>query len=96
MYYTPFTNLDLVMFLNHYFMSFIACLAFAVIMVGALAGWNHDGAHPWKFNTPASRNLYFGLLGLALIGFLYFLPLTYGVPLSPAGLSQHMWLPTWR
>ena len=28
--------------------------------------------------------------------FLYFLPISYGWPLSPADLQQRMWLPSWR
>ena len=61
-----------------------------------LAGWHKDGEHPWKFPSPLSRGLFFGLIGLALIGFIYFAPLTYGVPLSPADMDRRIWLPTWR
>ncbi len=92
----PFSRIERVMFLYHYFMALILSLAFTVIMLGALAGWHKDGEHPWKFPSPLSRGLFFGLIGLALIGFIFFAPLTYGVPLSPADMDRRMWLPTWR
>jgi dolichyl-phosphate-mannose-protein mannosyltransferase len=94
--FLPFSRIVRVMFLYHYFFALIYSLAIAVIMLGALGDWTHDGQHPWKFSTPTSRNLYIGVLTVAAIGFIYFAPLSYGVPLSPAELAQHMWLPTWR
>ncbi|GAC1371967.1 MAG: phospholipid carrier-dependent glycosyltransferase [Candidatus Saccharimonadales bacterium] len=96
MNFLPFSRIVRVMFLYHYFFALIYSLAFAVIMLGALADWNSDGPHPWKFATPASRNLYLTIAACAVIGFIYFAPLSYGVPLTATEISQHMWLPTWR
>jgi dolichyl-phosphate-mannose-protein mannosyltransferase len=94
--FLPFSGIVRVMFLYHYFFALIYSLAFAVILLGAQADWTADGPHPWQFQTKTSRNLYIGVLATALIGFIYFAPLSYGVPLTPAQLAQHMWLKTWR
>jgi dolichyl-phosphate-mannose--protein O-mannosyl transferase len=84
------------MFLYHYFFALIYSLAFAVILLGTLAHWNTDGPHPWKFATANSRYLYLAVLGIAAAGFMYVAPLSYGLPLTPADLANHMWLKTWR
>ncbi|HVQ43530.1 MAG TPA: phospholipid carrier-dependent glycosyltransferase [Candidatus Saccharimonadia bacterium] len=96
MNFLPFSRIVRVMFLYHYFFALIYSLAFAVILLGALADWMHDRPHPWQFSTPTSKYLYIGVLILAVIGFIYFAPLSYGIPLTPAEIAQHMWLTTWR
>jgi len=96
MNFLPFSRIVRVMFLYHYLFALIYSLAFAVLMLGALADWNTDGPTPWKFSSPVSKNLYIGVLTVALICFLYFAPLSYGFPLTPTELAQHMWLPSWR
>jgi dolichyl-phosphate-mannose-protein mannosyltransferase len=96
MNFLPFSRIARVMFLYHYFFALIYSLAFAVIMLGALGDWTSDGKEPWKFSSSVSRNLYIGTLGIALISFIYFAPLSYGYPLTPAELAQHMWLHSWR
>ncbi|HEX3081724.1 MAG TPA: phospholipid carrier-dependent glycosyltransferase [Candidatus Saccharimonadia bacterium] len=96
MNYLPFSRITRVMFLYHYFFALIYSLAFAVILLGAFGDWTTDGPHPWKFSSRLSRNLYLGVLSLAVIGFIYFAPLSYGIPLTPVEISQHMWLPSWR
>ena len=96
MNYLPFSRIVRVMFLYHYLFAFIYSLAFAVILLGALADWMKDSPKFWAFSSVTSRNLYIGVLMLATISFIYFAPLSYGVPLTPAELAGHMWLPTWR
>jgi dolichyl-phosphate-mannose-protein mannosyltransferase len=93
--FLPFIGIGRVMFLYHYLFALIYSLAFAVIMLGVLEDWTKDSP-AWKFSTPRSRNIYISIFALALAGFAYFAPLTYGIPLTPAGLEQHMWLPGWR
>ncbi len=94
--FLPFSRIVRIMFLYHYFFALIYSLAIAVIMLGALADWNTDGKTPWKFSNALSRNLYIGILVAASLCFIYFAPLSYGVPLSPAELARHMWLHSWR
>jgi dolichyl-phosphate-mannose-protein mannosyltransferase len=94
--FLPFMGIHRVMFLYHYLFGLIYSLAFAVILLGVLADWMHDTPSAWKFSTKRSRNIYLGVLGLALVSFIYFAPLSYGVPLSPESLAHHMWLKSWR
>jgi dolichyl-phosphate-mannose-protein mannosyltransferase len=94
--FLPFSRIVRVMFLYHYFFALIYSLAFATLILGALADWMQDHPQPWKFPSLASRNFYIGILGLALVGFLYFAPLSYGLPLSPNQLQSHIWIPSWR
>jgi dolichyl-phosphate-mannose-protein mannosyltransferase len=95
MNFLPFSGIVRVMFLYHYFFALIYSLAFAVILLGGLCGWTDD-KQPWHFPSPTSRSLYFGALAAAVAGFLYFAPLSYGTPLSPQQIEQHMWLRSWR
>lgn len=95
--FLPFSHIVRVMFLYHYFFALIFSLAFAVILLSALADWMEDSPrHPWRFSSPFSKWLYIGVISVAVIGFLYFAPLSYGTPLSPSELNAHMWLKTWR
>jgi dolichyl-phosphate-mannose-protein mannosyltransferase len=94
--YLPFTRIIRVMFLYHYFFALIYSLAFAVLLLGTLANWTDHDDKFWYFSSYASRNLYVGVLITGLIGFLYFLPLSYGIPISQSNLMHHMWLNTWR
>ena len=98
MNYLPFSQIVRVMFLYHYLFALIYSLAFAVILLGALGDWMQDSspAGHWKFSSTTSRNLYVGVLTIAITSFIYFAPLSYGVPLTPGEIANHMWLPTWR
>ena len=93
--FLPFSRIDRVMFLYHYFFALICSLAFAMIFLGALCDWN-NAKHPWNFPSATSRGIYLGILGVAIVSFAYFAPLSYGTPLSPAEIEHHMWLKSWR
>jgi dolichyl-phosphate-mannose--protein O-mannosyl transferase len=94
--FLPFATIPRVMFQYHYFFAFIYSLAFATLAVGILAGWMDPKTKFWHFPSTFSRNLYIGILLVAVAGFLYFLPLSYGLPMTPNQLQGHMWLHTWR
>lgn len=87
----PFMAVSRVMFLYHYFFSFIFSL------IGAVMLWNDLTGSPKHHLSTSTRRLYYGAaLALIILGFAYFAPLTYGTPLSPQQLQAHMWLPSWR
>lgn len=88
----PFVAVTRVMFLYHYFFSFVFSLIFMVMLWDDLARDQHG--HPLK--PRYSRAGFAAVCLVALAGFIYFLPISYGWPLSPAGLKAHMWLQTWR
>lgn len=94
--FLPFSQIDRVMFLYHYFFALIFSLAIAMVGLAAFTTWNVDGLHPWRFSSRASAVSYFSILLVAFLAFIYFLPLSYGQPLSPTTLTQHFWLPSWR
>jgi dolichyl-phosphate-mannose--protein O-mannosyl transferase len=86
----PFMSVARVMFLYHYFFSFCFSLIFVIIL------WNDLLTSK---SGSLSRSRLQGLLvvlGLIVVGFLYFAPLTFGFPLTPEGLQARMWLHTWR
>ena len=91
--FLPFVGVPRVMFLYHYFFSFIFSLAFVVLLWNDLSA-NRDGKH--QLETRPSRAVYAGALAIMFLAFLYFAPLTYGTLLTPAGLANHMWLRSWR
>ncbi len=91
--FLPFAGVPRVMFLYHYFFSFIFSLAFVVLLWNDLSA-DRDGRH--QLETGASRVVYSGVLIIMLLAFLYFAPLTYGTLLSPSGLAERMWLRSWR
>ena len=97
MNYLPFSTIVRPMFLYHYFFALIYTIAAASLGIGILAGWqDEDEKRPWAFRDGISAALYVGILVVVLFGFLYFLPLTYGLPLTDSGLNARMWLSTWR
>jgi dolichyl-phosphate-mannose-protein mannosyltransferase len=90
--YLPFIGITRVMFLYHYFFAFLYSIIFAVML------WN-DLATDRKGNqleNESHRRYYIAVLLIVTAGFLYFAPLSFGLPLSPAALQARMWLHTWR
>ncbi len=100
--FLPFATIERPMFLYHYLFAFLFCLAFVSLGVGLLAGWVPAPGEPepergtWTFPSAWSAGLYWGVLAVALLGFLYFSPVSYGLPTSEGALHQRMWLGTWR
>jgi dolichyl-phosphate-mannose-protein mannosyltransferase len=94
--FLPFATIVRPMFLYHYFFAFMFCIAAVSIGLGLLAGWMTDGEKAWQFPSRGSAALYWGILAVALACFLFFAPLSYGLPLSDGGLSARIWLGSWR
>jgi dolichyl-phosphate-mannose-protein mannosyltransferase len=94
--FLPFATIKRPMFLYHYFFSFMFCIAAVSIGLGLLAGWMMDGETLWRFPSRRSTALYWSILAVVLAGFLFFAPISYGLPLSDGGLSYRIWLESWR
>ncbi len=94
--FLPFAGIVRPMFLYHYFFAFLFSIAAVSIGIGALAGWMTDGDAVWQFPSLRSAALYWGILAVALAGFVFFAPISYGLPLSDGGLSARIWLDSWR
>ena len=94
--FLPFATIVRPMFLYHYFFAFIFSIAAVSIGLGLLAGWMTDGDEVWQFPSWRSAGLFWGILAVALAAFLFFAPISYGLPLSDGGLFARMWLSSWR
>jgi dolichyl-phosphate-mannose--protein O-mannosyl transferase len=81
-----------VLFLYHYFFSFVYSLMFAIIL------WDLIIRHSLA-KTPSSRTVLIAVgtvAAVVLAAWVYFLPLSYGTPLPSTALEARMWLTTWR
>jgi len=94
--YLPFATITRPMFLYHYFFAFIFATAAVSLGIGLLAGWMDDGDDAWRFPSRLSLGLYAGILVVVTAGFLFFAPISYGLPLTDAGLADRIWFDSWR
>ncbi len=76
----PFAGITRVMFLYHY----LAALVFAILMLAYMIG-----------RQPKSRKNMMILMVAACAAFLFFAPLTYGLPLAPKSYENRVWLNSW-
>ena len=93
MNFVPFMAVTRVMFLYHYFFSFIFSLAAVCLL------WDSISVIMVKQSVITRQTLLWSLGAVAaaiIVGFVYFAPLSYGTPLSPSDLQAHMWLKSWR
>jgi hypothetical protein len=86
--YLPFAAVTRVMFLYHYFFSLIFEIMLAVILWDFISKQSDD--------EKRTSYIYFAIIGIISLSFIYFSPLTYGFPMTPKGLMQHIWIHTWR
>lgn len=77
----PFIGVKRVMFLYHYFTAYI----FAVIMLVWLISQSKN-----------SEKIFRVLLIVSIAAFLFFAPLTYGLPLSNKAYEARVWFASWR
>jgi dolichyl-phosphate-mannose-protein mannosyltransferase len=88
----PFVAVTRVMFLYHYFFSFLYSLIFSLLLWNDLA----KSPHGKQLEDTRDRRIYIGVIVAIVLGFIFFSPLSYGWPLSPTALKAHMWLRSWR
>jgi dolichyl-phosphate-mannose-protein mannosyltransferase len=87
--FLPFAMITRVMYLYHYLFALVFVTALAALSCGVLAGWNEPDDTAWHFASRRSAVVYAGVVALIAIGFVYFLPFTYGWTLSAASWDQH-------
>jgi dolichyl-phosphate-mannose--protein O-mannosyl transferase len=90
--YVPFAAIKRLMYLYHYLFALTLLIAFAAFSTGVLAGWMDEDTPLFAFPTRRSAALYWGIVALMLIGFVYFLPFTYGWPMSTSSWDAHFWV----
>jgi dolichyl-phosphate-mannose-protein mannosyltransferase len=90
--YLPFAAITRLMYIYHYLFALVFVIALGAFSTGVLAGWMDASTPLWHFSSRRSAALYWGVLGLALISFVYFLPFTFGWPLSRPAWDAHFWV----
>ncbi len=77
----PFIGISRVMFLYHYF----TALIWAILMLAYVVD-----------QSPKTKQVVVTLCALALALFLFFAPLSYGLPLSETAYNARVWFASWR
>jgi dolichyl-phosphate-mannose-protein mannosyltransferase len=77
----PFMGIHRVMFLYHYF----AALIWAILMLALVVD-----------QSPKTKQTVITLSALAVAMFIFFAPLSYGLPLSETAYSARVWFASWR
>lgn len=77
----PFIGISRAMFLYHYLTGYIFALIGLVYLIDQI---KHKKA------------VLIGVTALSLAVFIFFAPLTYGLPLSVRGYAARVWLPSWK
>jgi dolichyl-phosphate-mannose--protein O-mannosyl transferase len=89
--FLPFSVIDRPMFLYHYLFAVVISILITCVLLAQLFKWQAK-----KYDKKAANYTYWLLVIAVILVFAYFLPLSYGWPLSSSDLQQHMWLSTWR
>jgi dolichyl-phosphate-mannose-protein mannosyltransferase len=89
--FVPFAFIVRPMFLYHYLFALLFSMLATCVMLSLLFDWQAQ-----KYGEKAVKQTYWALIIIVLIGFLNFVPLSYGWPMTLGDLQAHMWLPTWR
>ena len=79
--YLPFIGIGRVMFLYHY----LSALIFAILALAYLIDQSKN-----------YRKIWIVLLVISCLSFLYFAPLSYGLPLEAGSFQHRLWFPTWQ
>lgn len=81
----PWVRVTRCLFIYHYMES----LTFAILLLALIIDrW-------FRSNQPWQKTMAFAVMGLILIGFIFWMPLFLGLPLSPQGLEMRRWLASW-
>lgn len=79
--YLPFIGIGRVMFLYHY----LSALIFAILILAYLID-----------RAKKPRNVWVVVLAISALTFIYFAPLSYGLPLDARAFQNRIWLPSWQ
>jgi dolichyl-phosphate-mannose-protein mannosyltransferase len=92
--FLPFIPIQRLMYQYSYFMAFVYSLALAVMATGAWTGEASGADGAWRWPRGRRAAWYYGILMLAVAGFVWFAPVTYGWPLSQRSFDLRFWLVT--
>ncbi|MGQ0793121.1 MAG: phospholipid carrier-dependent glycosyltransferase [Deltaproteobacteria bacterium] len=86
--FLPFMNIKRVMFLYHYFPALI-------FSVAAMSLFLFGGRGDDDSLSRRALAVFWGLIVLFIAGFIFFMPLTYGIPLTEAQFNLRLWFDKW-
>ncbi|MCA9334948.1 hypothetical protein KC953_02280, partial [Candidatus Saccharibacteria bacterium] len=89
--FLPFVFIERPMFLYHYFFALLFSIILACCMISIL----YDRLSRTRGRNVAN-SVYILLAGVVVTGFIYFIPISYGLPIGLDDVQRYMWLPTWR
>ncbi len=89
--FVPFTFITRPMFLYHYLFALLFSILATCVMLSLLFDWQAE-----KYGERIMKQTFWALVIVVILGFLNFVPLTYGWPMTPGDLQAHMWLQSWR
>ncbi|HXT13987.1 MAG TPA: phospholipid carrier-dependent glycosyltransferase [Gemmatimonadaceae bacterium] len=90
--YVPFMAIKRLMYLYHYLFALTLMISFGAYVFGVATRSIDDDGAPWRLGGMRLRTLYGGVVVLALIGFIYYLPLSYGYAMSNAAWNARFWV----
>jgi dolichyl-phosphate-mannose-protein mannosyltransferase len=82
--FIPFIFIGRVMFLYHYQTALIFSIMALIILLNRIS------------NHKIQNKMIISILILSFVLFIYFSPLTYGIPISKDTLESMMWIKSWR
>lgn len=89
--FAPFIPVTRQMFLYNYFLSLVCAILMTCVVMYLLMGLIER-----KYGMRAMQGAYGSIILIIVAVFLYFAPLSYGLPLSSQAFDAHMWLSSWR
>jgi dolichyl-phosphate-mannose-protein mannosyltransferase len=90
--FVPFAFIARPMFLYHYLFALVYSLLFAMVGIGALAGWDGADESFWRFPGAMSRRLYLGVAGAVTLLFVYLMPISCGWTITSQGMVHRRWI----
>ncbi len=89
--FLPFAFIDRPMFLYHYLFALIFAILLTCVLLALLFDWQAQ-----KYGRKTVYQTSWGIAAALMLGFIYFIPVSFGVPLTVSDLGRYMWLPSWR
>jgi dolichyl-phosphate-mannose-protein mannosyltransferase len=92
--FAPFIAIRRVMYIYHYLFALVFVIMLAAYWGGTVAGWqsSSDDDRLFSFSSASSARWYWATFALIVVGFLYFLPFTYGWSLTQAAHDRRFWI----
>jgi len=86
-HYLPFFTMERCLFLHHYFAAFIFSVLISALVLDRV---QQQTGPKWVFQAIVAV-----LIVVAMGLFVFFAPLTYGLPLTANELAMRQWFPAW-